>query len=655
MCYIIEVVTMNMNFEKLKNFINSPKFYRITPFLALAAILGVGTLLTLPFGKKEEPPTQFTSGTYSNNVAVRNDGVITIGGSPIFLFGFVHVNEYNNRRGTNLANDIQNIGQAGFNHVQMGITDDDGLDGTAAARAKLAEHHIYNIASYYKPSYQTWINAFKNDPQTIGWNMHDDFNVPYANPTKIPTERFDESTIFRNYATSVGYNTMIFGSGGGYPYSHTPGDFAYRTVAQVPYIFGDYNDSMDIVGVQTYPISNNDESFEDAPLEENIQYIKYAKSRIPANKPLIANLQSFRWPGSGNRYPTAAEGRNMTWAAIVMRVEGISYYAYYDDTGLLPNVASALWTELVQTRLDIQGDPAGDENGPLMRAILDGSYTYIDTNPSVMGQAKIHAATFAYNDSIAAGNYVYAVVINTSSEDSLPVADKITLPTSVDLSTKTALFAADSRYGNTMTTSESGGNKYLNGTLAPMQVQVYRFLVQSEVTPTASPTVSPSVTITASPTVGVTTTVTATPSATVTVAPTVTTTSIPSATASPTAQVTTTVTTSPTVSVSASVTPSGTATPTISGSPAVTASPTTTITVSPSGSVSLTPTATNLPDDQEETESTPTPTVTESSPFGDPQLLSALLGVGCILPLIIAIIFLFLKKDNKNSTQTVIR
>lgn len=477
------------------------QFYK---FLALFLTVLTITYLAVVV-LKNAPEVDFSSasvkGIYSHGVATRDDGVITINGQPIFLYGFVHVNEYNNRNGTTLANDIEMIGAAGFNHVQMGITDDNGLQGTQAARNKFVEHNIYNIASYYKPSYTTWINAMKDDPRTIGWNTHDDFNVPYSSPNFTPSQRLTETNTFRSYADSVNYDTLIFGSGGGYPYNRNVGTFGYRTTAQVPYLFADYNDSMDIVGVQTYPISNNDESFANAPLEENIQYLKYARQVIPASKPVIANLQSFRWSGAGNRYPTAPEARNMTWAAIVMRVEGIAYYAYYDATGLLPTAANALWNELVQTRLDIQGDPNGDVNGAFMRAYLDGTYTYFDSNPGVMGSAKIHAATFRYNDSVLGKDMVYAVVLNTSSSASLPTTNLVELPVGIDNATQTALYGSDTRYGSTMTINEDGGQKFLNGTLSPMQVQVYSFEIEAdEEEPTPTPTATPSPTFTPTPT-----------------------------------------------------------------------------------------------------------------------------------------------------------
>jgi hypothetical protein len=405
------------------------------------------------------------------NFTIRQDGIILKEGVPFWPFGFAHVSDVRNRYGTKLAEDVEKMGQAGFNLVQLSVTGPNSEKDSELARAKAAQYGMYIIGSYYKPSYQIWINALKNDPTIMGWNTLDDFNAPYNNPRVSPTQAKLEADTIRNAAKAAGASSLIFGSGGGYP---------HKTAGTFPkYLFGEYKDSMDLFGTQTYPISNTDDSFANAPMEENIAYLKYSKEQLPENRPLFANLQSFAW--EDGRYPNAVETRNMTWAAVVTRMEGIMAYAYWEESGDL-STKTDTWNEWKKLRQDINGD--------LVVALMDGKYTYIDTTPSVFGKPRIHAATFEHKGK------VFVIAMNTNSQTSLTATNQLKLPKNIVVSSKKALFPGDARYEANMNVVMDGDQPYLNGTIASSGIQAYVFDTTGGNTTTPSPSPTPTPTAT---------------------------------------------------------------------------------------------------------------------------------------------------------------
>jgi len=128
------------------------------------------------------------------------------------------------------------------------------------------------------------------------------------------------------------------------------------------------------------------------------------------------------------------------------------------------------------------------------------------------------------------------------------------------------------------------------------------------VTPTPTPTNTPTKTPTQTATPTETPTQTATPTDTPSVTPTpsVTTTSTPTETASVTATPTTTSTSTVTPSITASVTPTQTNTPSVTATPTITSSPTETPSVTPTATATAAVTSTPTPT----TTKTPTPTPT---------------------------------------------
>jgi hypothetical protein len=423
-------------------------------FLVLISIVVLGLLFANYFALLTSKPEVLGVVETSNGFRIRTDGILTKNGTPFYPFGFYYQNEVGNIYGNALANEVDKIGDAGFNVMSFVVTGPNDETDTAAARQVARDHGMYIIASYFKPSYQLWVNRLKTDSSILAWNTNDDFNYPYTSPTKTPTQAKTASDTLVNYALSVNYSTFSYGSGGGYPYA-----------SGIPYLFGAYSNSNDILAVQTYPISNTDDSFRNAPLEENIAYLKYSKAQVPANKPVWANTQSFAW--DDGVYPNAIQTRNMTYAALVHRLQGILSYAYHDTSGNLATVAPNTWQEWKSLRADINGD--------FLKAVIDGSHTYIDSTPGAFGTPRVHAGTFEYTDIGAQKAYVYAVLINTNSQASVTVTNKINLPAAVETMTFSPLFPGDSRYYNSMVVGKSSGTNYLNGTMPASSVAVYKW------------------------------------------------------------------------------------------------------------------------------------------------------------------------------------
>lgn len=404
-------------------------------------------------------------------ITIRNDGVVQKDGQAFYPFGFYHVSDVKNRYGAGMAEDVKKMGEAGFNILQLVITGPDAEKSTQDARAEAQKYGMTIIASYYKPSLDKWTRVFKDEPTLIGWNVLDDFNVPYSNPRINPDQAKQEADVVRNSAKANGATQIIYGSGGGYP---------FKSGQSAKYLFGEYHEAMDIMGTQTYPIGNNDESFANAPLEENFAYLKYAREQAPANKAVFANLQAFAW--GGERYPNPVETRNMTWAAVVTRLEGILAYSYWEESGDL-STKTELWTEWKKLRQDI--------NGELVEAILNGEYTYQDTTPGVFGKPRLHVATFVHGDK------AFIIVLNTNSQSDLETKNQIKLPSDFDMSTFKPLFAEDDRYGKSLVLEKVGNDNYLSGVVAKSGVQVFTLEKSSNVvnaTPSVTPSATPSTT-----------------------------------------------------------------------------------------------------------------------------------------------------------------
>lgn len=387
--------------------------------------------------------------------SVGNDGMIFKEGQLFFPFGFYHVSDVNNRYNDQLAQDVDKMGQAGFNIVQMSITWDDGLVNSAAARQKAKDHNMVIIASYFKPSLSQWLAGMKNDPVIMAWNTADDFNFPYRDPETTPNEVRIINDNLLNMAQGIGYQTYTYGSGGGYPY----------TQGQIPHLFGNYKDTnMNFMGVQSYPIGNTDESFQGAPLEESLAYYRYARQQAPG-KAIMANMQTFAWSndnGNCGRFPTSKEIRNMLYGALNEGMNGILAYAYHEECGLRTHAAE--WEEMVKLRQEVNGD--------FLNAITRGTRVVRDTASLTAKNARIHATFWSTTQNNKQVSYV--VVLNTNQNNPITTTDQLEIPGNWTNPKLIPIMSDSSRYPRTMTPHAANGKWYLNGEVGAQDVQVYR-------------------------------------------------------------------------------------------------------------------------------------------------------------------------------------
>jgi len=358
-------------------------------------------------------------------------------GEPTFLFGFYHVSLSGPRRGQLLVDDINTLADAGFNLIHAFIGPDDPHVQEVLDTA--AQREVYIIAQFWWggdmiPS----LEGYRDDPALIGWMVADDFGTPWDNPPSPKPIRNLTNVVHQ-------YDPQGFAYGAGL------GDPRYQNEL--------YVDAMDAFGLEVYPVSSKNWPFETV-LEESI--MNYAHNRaVFAGKPLLALPQTFAW--HGGRYPTPTETRNFVWGALIEGVNSILGYAYWDNSGLLPENNPAQWQELIRLGQDVLAFDDVLLYGNLTTYDSYGEIDYpIDypNYPSGVGNARIHAGIWEYNGD------VYVVVLNTSQSQSFEA--EIPLPQGAT-GTPNPVFGGG-RYGTGLTVQ----NGQLVGSVNPEEVHVYQ-------------------------------------------------------------------------------------------------------------------------------------------------------------------------------------
>jgi hypothetical protein len=187
------------------------------------------------------------------------------------------------------------------------------LVATEASRTDsvlLTEHHL---------SWSQAVQPLKTQPGLLGWNLADDVDNGQRSPGQVGQLHHRVKALDPQRLTYIsGYSDKL----------------------------KNFQNCSDIIALQVYP-------FQQGQVDEFAQvYPKLLALReaIPnsSRQSIWANLQAFSWkiakPGSylNARSPSAKELRNMTYQALLAGVNGILYYAYYDETAYLPNNKS-LW------------------------------------------------------------------------------------------------------------------------------------------------------------------------------------------------------------------------------------------------------------------------------------------------------------------------
>jgi hypothetical protein len=372
------------------------------------------------------------------------DGAILIDGQRFFPVGFYHVTA--NGTTTQAAADqktadLTAMADSGCTAMHPIVsTDDVGwpafLTLAGSRNVKLVAHVPWNVLTYN-------VNAMKSYPAIFSWNIGDDINwvsggvngANFQTPAQLATRH--------NQVRALDPSRLTFAAAIGAP------SLALAT----------YAGSVDIIGIESYPIGNEANS---VALESNATFYAYAQSSLGGTATTwMALPQTFAW--TGQAYPTGDEYRNLVYAGLVKGARGVLNYTYYDDGGLLPVNAPALWTACQA----VQGELAN-----LLTAIRDGTRSELST-----GVANIHAATWTL------GSQVTVVVLNTHR--TLTRTVNLAMPAGCTGPAQ-AVFA-----GRPSGLGFAGG--FLTGSVQPDAVHVYRLSLNQPPVISQVATAAPSV------------------------------------------------------------------------------------------------------------------------------------------------------------------
>lgn len=259
------------------------------------------------------------------------DPNIEIAGESIFPFGLYHVSWATDRPAKTRA--LRAIAEAGFNlmHPALDLDDEEFLD--------LAhELGVYLIVEVNDPNGDAvMIEAFADHPAILGWLIADDFNSLENDHTP---ESVAES---HELVDQLAPNALTYISG--------------NTVNLT-----DFMGKSDIVGIQTYSVPSE-------PLNLTDLMLGYAvEVASEPNVPVFANLQAFAY--EGQRPPTNAEIRNVTYQALINGVDGILYYAYFSSLWDMEQ-SPDMWAGLTEIAGEIEQLTPVLLNGELSRLKSD--------------------------------------------------------------------------------------------------------------------------------------------------------------------------------------------------------------------------------------------------------------------------------------------
>jgi hypothetical protein len=382
---------------------------------------------TLVFGQTPTPLT-------GPGTAVVANGRVEVDGQPFFPFGFFHVTHAGTE--ADLLNTLNLISAAGFNTLTAGhlftVNYGNFLDQAAQRGVRVITEFAMNSSTLTQ-----LITNYADKPAVLGWNVADDVD----DGTKTYSQVLALSTQVR----TSDRRHLVSASGFRAPSEPGPGGITLAT----------FMDITDLAQLQRYPITYAPPRAVSLAMASAVDA---AKSRGPA---VIANLQSFNWNGAngnGNRFPTAAEGRNMTYQAIATGVKGIIYYTFFDAATYLPTGAPALWTEFKALVPEMK---------TLAPVLLNGAMTktLVDANNDRF------ASYWTYQ------NRVYVIVINTSASSAKSFA--LAMPAGTAGPAQPLFSGRPS--GMTL------ANGQLSGTVQPLDVHVYVLNSASQATPQTPP------------------------------------------------------------------------------------------------------------------------------------------------------------------------
>ncbi len=298
--------------------------------------------------------------------------IVNVNRQPFFPFGFYYASVNANER----LEALRNIASAGFNTIFIFWQTLDNYEEFLDEAKRLGVHVITEL----KRNDITIVNQFKNKPAVLGWGLADDAGDHQSSQEILEFHRKVKAA--------------------------DPEHYTYISVSNWSKKWRHYAHVADLIGGQSYPIGY---PFNNRPnnLPSDLSEVNYVLNigREAASKhhrPVIANLQAFRW--KEKQWPTPNEVYNMTYQALLTGVKGIIFYTYGDgESRLTDNLA--LW-DMVKSLVP--------EIKTLSPALLKGAFTPLNTQ---------------FNDLLAGqwnyGKKVYVVVLNTSRTNTRQIAVQI--------------------------------------------------------------------------------------------------------------------------------------------------------------------------------------------------------------------------------------
>lgn len=291
------------------------------------------------------------------------NGKLLVDGTLFFPLGMYHVSWAGTK--AERADALTKIADAGFNLIHPSV---DSQDGNFLQQVQDLNMRV--IVEFNQDP-QLVIRTHRNQQSIIGWNIADDVDNGNYEPEDIIT---------------INNNTK----------NEDPTRLTYISGSNKDRL-RDFQSTADIIAIQAYPIGNGN-----LKLDYVADVIGTMRATID-DRPLIANLQTFAWPGE--RPPSGNEVRNMTYQALIMGVDGIIYYTFFDSVWLITDEPE-LWSGLENI--------VGEVN-LLIPVLLSDTRQQVPT-----GNDQVLASTWTYNSQL------YLIVVNTSENRSQSI--QLTIP-----------------------------------------------------------------------------------------------------------------------------------------------------------------------------------------------------------------------------------
>ena len=307
----------------------------------------------------------------------------------------------------------------------------------AAFLTKCDSLGIKNILSFYNAVNVPFIDTFKSYPSLFSWAIADDGDTRYT-VAEIVSRHNAVRAADPNHVTSTALTTGIF---------------------QSPYRLRQYTAATDVPMLEWYPVYENDGDLGSTkygydPLN------RFDKASTEQGKSDIAIVQTFNWkviyPDKPYVFPSAAQVRATSYAALAAGSKGVLYYTFKDYTNnSTVNLSQpAMWNATV--------DFAAKMKSTLSPVVLSGAPTHLQEQNNT---DYVHASYWSYQGQ----QYLIVVNLNAASTSGGSETGQRTVSFATGLAgTMTPLF---SDYPATLKKTAAGT---VSGVLQPLEVQVYK-------------------------------------------------------------------------------------------------------------------------------------------------------------------------------------